>query len=263
MKKSITLMLLLAIAGSANARIVLKSEGRIYVCPKELNTSGKSIVYTQGDGEVTVYTPDFLVDKTFRVPVQEYQDGNVTEEATVKLTHMNVVPEDLWGFENYYKSSAYWIDGASSQEEMISKVQSEYGGNYIAFTDAMGNPACYRQNGSFKYPSIFGEQYPTEWYALIDGTVFEISTNSYFYTLGYDEASAVWTRTSEDISTYKSSSIIQLDIVCWEGRKDEYANEYILAVKAVLQEYDVSNLQTLIARINEQINQSVGENGHE
>ena len=40
-------------------------------------------------------------------------------------------------------------------------------------------------------------------------------------------------------------------------------NEYILAVKAVLQEYDVSNLQTLIARINEQINQSVGENGHE
>lgn len=45
--------------------------------------------------------------------------------------------------------------------------------------------------------------------------------------------------------------------------KDEYAEEYILAVNTVLQEYDVSNLQRLIARINEQINQSVGENGHE
>lgn len=45
--------------------------------------------------------------------------------------------------------------------------------------------------------------------------------------------------------------------------KDEYADEYILAVNAVLQEYDVSNLQVLIARINEQIEQFVGENGHE
>lgn len=45
--------------------------------------------------------------------------------------------------------------------------------------------------------------------------------------------------------------------------KDEYAGEYILAVNAVLQEYGIDNLYRLVDRINEQINQSVGENGHE
>lgn len=225
MKKSVTFMLLLAIAGSANAGIVLQSEKRIYVCPKELTTSGKSIVYTHGDGEVTVYTPDFLVDKTFKVPVQEYQTGSFEEEATVKLTHLNAVPTESWGETNY---DMYDRFPASSQEEMISELQSEYGGHYTAFTDPMGNPACYNQYTSydFKYQSIFGEQYPTEWYALIDGIVYRIYTYSDFYTPGYDEASAVWTRTSEDISTYEDTDLERF-IIKWEGRTREFDDIYI------------------------------------
>ncbi len=68
MKKHFTLMMLLAIAGSASAELVLKTTSKIRICPNVLTTSGKSIVYTEDNGVVTVYTPDFLVDKTFKIP---------------------------------------------------------------------------------------------------------------------------------------------------------------------------------------------------
>ena len=35
--------------------------------------------------------------------------------------------------------------------------------------------------------------------------------------------------------------------------KDEYADEYILAVNAVIQKYGINNLQRLIVDINERI----------
>ena len=196
MKKTITLMLLLAMAGSANADLVLKSERNIRFCPGVFTKSGESITYLYSDlkdkNDVTIYSPDFLVDKTFSPVLPEFQEGSFTEEATVILTGMNVVPEDQYGNKNY-SMSAQWE--ASSQEEMLNKL----GSLYTAFTDPMGNPACYPGYTSFKYSNIFGRQYPTSWYALIDGMVYNIYTYDAFYTLAYDEESAVWTRTSEDI----------------------------------------------------------------
>lgn len=160
MKKNLILVLL-AIAGSANAGLVLKTTGRTYVCPKGQTTSGKSIVYTVNNGEVTVYTPDFPVDKTFRIPTQEHRRVSFTEEAKVMATGVIAVPQNKQGIKNYRLD--YNGFNANSQEEMISKLQSESGGEFTAFTDAMGNPACSRKNATSAYflYSSFGEQYPT------------------------------------------------------------------------------------------------------
>lgn len=224
MKKHFTLMMLLAIAGSASAELVLKTTSKIRICPNVLTTSGKSIVYTYSNGEVTVYTPDFLVDKTFKIPKQEYQVGRITEETKVTLTGVNAVPESEWGVQNYY---TYYEFDASSQEEMISKLLSNYSWDtFTTFTDAMGNPACYRESASFKYSNIFGKQYPESWYALIDGKVYGVNTYDPFYSLAYDEASAVWTRTSEDIQTY-TSSLASMDLLYegMDGNIDGYLSQ--------------------------------------
>lgn len=224
MKKHFTLMMLLAIAGSASAELVLKTTSKIRICPNVLTTSGKSIVYTYSNGEVTVYTPDFLVDKTFKIPKQEYQVGRITEETKVTLTGVNAVPENEWGVQNYY---TYYEFDASSQEEMISKLLSNYSWDtFTTFTDAMGNPACYRESASFKYSNIFGKQYPESWYALIDGKVYGVNTYDPFYSLAYDEASAVWTRTSEDIQTY-TSSLASMDLLYegMDGNIDGYLSQ--------------------------------------
>lgn len=224
MKKKLTLMMLLAIAGSASAELVLKTTSEFRVCPNVLTTSGKSIVYTVSNDEVKVYTPDFLVDKTFKIPEQEYQVGRIMEETKVTLTGVNAVPENEWGVQNYY---TYYEFDASSQEEMISKLLSNYSWDtFTTFTDAMGNPACYRESASFKYSNIFGKQYPESWYALIDGKVYGVNTYDPFYSLAYNEASAVWTRTSEDIQTY-TSSLESMDLY-YEGMDYEaYEHGYL------------------------------------
>lgn len=231
MKKSITLMLLFVMAISANAGLVLQTKGSIYVCPKVFNTSGKSVVYSiNGDESVTIYTPDFLVDKTIIPPVQEYLSGSFTEEATVKATGVNVVPSIVY-YEGYVSNnySSYYQFEASSQEDMITKLkENNFYDTFTAFTDPMGNPACYNDSyASFKYENVFGKQYPTSWYALIDGKVYSISTYDDFYQLAYDEKSAVWTRTSENIETVNSSSI-KKTYVYFEGMdEDAYGDIYI------------------------------------
>ncbi len=134
------------------------------------------------------------------------------------------MPENEWGVQNYYTS--YEFD-ASSQEEMISKLLSNYNWDtFTPFTDAMGNPACYRENASFRYSNIFGKQYPESWYALIDGKVYGVNTYDPFYSLAYDEASAVWTRTSEDIQTY-TSSLGSMDLLYegMDGNIDGYLSQ--------------------------------------
>lgn len=232
MKKSITLMLLFVMAISANAGLMLQTKGSLYVCPKVFNTSGKSVVYSfNRDEGVTIYTPDFLVDKTIIPPVQEYLSGGFTEEATVKATGVNVVPSvvyyDDFVSNNYYSNLCF---DASSQEDMITKLNENYGNYYMftAFTDPLGNPACYSDSyASFKYANLFGKQYPEEWYALIDGGVYRIYTYDSFYQLAYDEKSAVWTRTSENIETVNSSSITKT-YVHFEGMdNDAYGSIYI------------------------------------
>ena len=208
MKKTLTFMLLLAIAGSASADLVKKVEGggdiEVSLCPGMLTTSGKTIVYTYNSstGEVTLYTPNLEVDRTFTMPRQEYTSRSFTEQTTVTPTGMNVVPTTYYGSNNY---SSYYLFSAGSQEDMISKLAAQYGYSYTAFTDPMGNPACYRNDGSFKYENMFGKQYPTEWFALIDGEVKRISTYNAFYTLAYDESTAVWEVTQEETNIYETS----------------------------------------------------------
>lgn len=227
MKKTISLVLLLAASSIANAELVLKGN-KLRVCPGVLTSSGKSVVFTVDngdDGEVTIYSPDFLVDKTFKLPALEYQGGSFEEEATVTPTGLEVVPETYYD-KNYYIYDQY-ID-ASSQEEMISRLTQYYDSEddiFIAFTDAMGNPACYSKYADFMYENIFGKQYPRKWYALIDGSVYEIYTRSGFYVITYDEESAVWTRTSEDIYTINPN----LDDVrmYFEGTHDDYSHIYV------------------------------------
>ena len=197
MKKTLTFMLLLAIAGSTSADLVKKVEGGsgyVSLCPGMFTTSGKTIVYTYNvnTGEVTLYTPDFEVDRTFTMPVQECTIRYFTEQTTVTPTGMNVVPTG-----NYY---SYTMFSADSQEDMINKL-AQYGYSCTVFTDPMGNFACYRNDGSFKYENLFGKQYPTEWFALIDGEVTRISTYDAFYTLAYDESTAVWEVTQEEAQT--------------------------------------------------------------
>ena len=197
MKKTLTFMLLLAIAGSTSADLVKKIEGGssyVSLCPGMFTTSGKTIVYTYNEntGEVTLYTPDFEVDRTFTMPVQECTIRYFTEQTTVTPTGMNVVPTG-----NYY---SYTMFSADSQEDMINKL-AQYGYSCTVFTDPMGNFACYRNDGSFKYENLFGKQYPTEWFALIDGEVTRISTYDAFYTLAYDESTAVWEVTQEEAQT--------------------------------------------------------------
>ena len=193
MKKTLTFMLLLAIAGSTSADLVKKVEGgndiQVSLCPGMFTTSGKTIVYTYSStGEVTLYTPDFEVDRTFAVP-EQYTSRGFTEKTTVTPTGMNVVPTG-----NYY---SYTMFSADSQEDMINKL-AQYRYSCTAFTDPMGNPACYLNDGTFKYENLFGKQYPTAWYALIDGEVKDIITNDAFYTLAYDESTAVWEVTQEE-----------------------------------------------------------------
>jgi len=213
-------MLLLSIAGSANADLVLKTKGRkkdFNVVPNALTTSSKTVFYTlslyggEGNGDVTVFSPDNgFAPKTFNIDEVKYQSGSYIEESVVTLTGVNIVPEDESGNKNYSASSLW---EASSQEEMINKL----GSSYVAFTDPMGNPSCYYNDywGSyFKYHNIFGKEYPTQWYALIDGMVYQIYTYASFYSLAYDEESAVWTRTSESIDTYTkgcASIVLYLD----------------------------------------------------
>ena len=119
MKKTLTFMLLLAIAGSTSADLVKKVEGGsgyVSLCPGMFTTSGKTIVYTYNvnTGEVTLYTPDFEVDRTFTMPVQECTIRYFTEQTTVTPTGMNVVPTG-----NYY---SYTMFSADSQKDMINKL---------------------------------------------------------------------------------------------------------------------------------------------
>lgn len=222
-------MLLLAMAGSTHAELVLKNTNRFSVVPNVFTTSGKTVFYSGGSetgdktgGEVIVYSPDDFTPKTFRIGVAEYQIGSYEEEAIVTLTGMNVFPESVDGRKNY---DAYSRWEASSQEEMIDKLGSSY---YVAFTDPMGNPACYYVWGSFMYKNIFGEQYPSSWYALIDGMVYQISTYNDFYSPAYDEESAVWTRTSEDIETYLRGCIYLT--LYLDGMVSNYGNDNFNAV---------------------------------
>lgn len=238
MKKFATLMLLLAIAGSAHADLVLKTEKRsekdLNVVPNALTTSGKTVFYTlslssgEGKGDVTVFSPDNgFAPKTFNIGEVEYQSGSYMEEAVVKPTGVNIVPQSQYGGKNYSMSSSVGSYGigtvsASSQEEMIDKLTSLKEQTFTAFTDYFGNPACYG-NTSFVLENLFGKQYPTSWYALIDGMIYSISTYSNFYTFAYDEESAVWTRTSESIDTYTNgceSIALYLDGV--EANDDNY-----------------------------------------
>lgn len=230
MKKFATLMLLLAIAGGAHADLVLKTEkgGKhdFNVVPNALTTSGKTVFYTlsissgEGNGDATVFSPDNgFAPKTFNIGEVEYQRGWYTEEAIVTLTGMNFVPEDERGYPNYSATSLW---EASSQEEMIDKLTSLKEQTFTAFTDYFGNPACYG-NTSFVLENLFGKQYPTSWYALIDGMIYSISTYSNSYTFAYDEESAVWTRTSESIDTYTNgcaSIVLYLDGI--EANEDNY-----------------------------------------
>ena len=219
MKKITTLMLLLALAGSAKADLVLKAKGSIDVCPGLFTTSGNSVVHSINDNVVTIYTSDFLVDKTFTCVKSEYQWGSVIEVATVTPTGLNIVPDNIYGSKNYYTS---YMFEASSGGEMINKMK-EYdpSGTLFLFTDPMGNFACYFYEGySFKYENLFGKKYPTSWYALIDGYVYCINTYDSFYTLAYNEESAVWTRISEDIET-RNDGILGFSIV-YEGEKESY-----------------------------------------
>ncbi len=229
MKKTITLMLLLVMAGSAHADLVLKTKGYLYVCPKVLTTSGKTIVYSRDNEGITIYTPDFFVDKTIKAPVQQYESGSFTEKATVTVTGMNVVPGTSYGLQNYsssYNYSSYGYLSASSQEEMIDWFENNrsYAKPYTAFTDPMGNPACYGTNTSWKLENMFGKQYPTSWYALIDGYVYSINVYDAFYTPSYDEASAVWTRTSEDIRLNEFKTM-RNTYFYFEGMGDQQGND--------------------------------------
>lgn len=201
MKRNIILMMLFAVASSMYADLVLRSDNSLRVVPSVCTTSGKSIVYSFNyyNGEITVYTPEFLVDKVIKTPILEYQSGYITETATVTPTGVDIVPEDAYGNLNYSMSS---YGEASSQDEMIQILRDNYYNPGDPFTDPMGNPACYSDYYSFFYPNLFGNNYPTRWYALIDGTIYRISTYNGFYSFTYNEEDAVWTRTSENIETY-------------------------------------------------------------
>ena len=240
MKKIASLMLLLAMASSANADLVLKTEeDSLRFCPGVFSTNGASIAYSiskisrgKVGGDITIYNQDFLVEKTFSSVTSEYQTVSFTEEATVIPTGVTVVPEDQYGNKNY-SMHARWE--ASSQEEMINKLKEEYSWyTFTEFTDVFGNPACYYENDfmsySFAYENIFEKKYPYSWYALIEGMVYEFSVSYYndnFYTLAYDEESAVWTRTSENIATYSNSPISSsFEIDCVEGRSVEITQAF-------------------------------------
>lgn len=201
MKKSITFMLLLIMAGSVSADLVLKAKGGIGGCPSMFTRSGQPIVFSVDNDVVTVYTQDFLVDRTFTVVTHEHQYGRVTETATVTPTGLNAVPETEYGNTNYSETREW---AASSQDDMVVKLKELFpNGTLIIFTDPMGNFACRNYDSdSFMYMDLFGKKYPTVWYALIDGYVYSIHTYDSFYALAYDEGSVVWTRTGEDITTY-------------------------------------------------------------
>lgn len=228
MKRNIILMMLFAVASSMYADIVLKSDKSIRIIPNTLTTSGKTIVYSYdySDGEITVYTPDFLVDKIIKVPHQEYQSGNFEETATVEATGVDIVPENIYGSKYYYTYS--WGE-ANSQDEMIQKLQDSYYNSATAFTDPLGNPACYIERyAQFMYESLFGKKYPQQWYALIDGTIYEIYTSREFYAITYNEDDAVWTRTSEDIGTYNVKfSSMRIYFEGQDSRKDVYLTQNI------------------------------------
>ena len=209
MKKTITLMMLFAMVSSANADLVLNTKGNLYVCPGMFTTDGKAIVYSmnRNDNTVTIYTPDFLVDKSFTPVNSGFQQGYVTDVATVTPTGVNVTPEGQY-WKNY---SIYVIfGGTNSQEEMINILKEQSpSSTLVLFTDPMGNFACYYyESTSYKYENLFGKKYPTSWYALVDGQVCSIETYDRFYTIAYNEESVVWTRTQEDLYSNEDEGII-------------------------------------------------------
>lgn len=242
MKKTITIMLLLMMAGSVSADLVLKEKRGLYVCPNVLTKSGKGVVYAfdYEKNEITIYSSDFFVDKTIRVPVQEYQSGSFTEEAIVTITGVNVVPETEYGSKNYSTYRFHVGFEAESQEDMINKLEEYvgYGYTFTAFTDPLGNPACYSEESSFYCESLFGKQYPERWYALIEGMIYEISTYSDFYTPVYNEESAVWTRTEETITTNKSSSVTYFYEIQYEGVSLKDGNSMLSVTQTLFNDDD-------------------------
>lgn len=226
MKKTITLMLLLAIAGSANADLVLqKMESSISVCPSLFSADGFSVAYScdYSTGDIIIYDQDFHVNKSFTCVTSECQSGNVTEEATVIPTGVKVATT-YYAFGNQYNNydtEPLWE--AHSQEEMVSKLNELYPNEtFTTFTDYFGNPACFNNSADFAFENFFGKKYPRKWYALIDGMAYIISTydqgmygNPGFYSsVTYDEESAVWIRTSENLSTSYgtvSSALFRID----------------------------------------------------
>ncbi len=220
MKRNIILVMLFVASSSLYAGIVLKSDQILGIVPSVCTASGESIVYEYNydNGEITIYTPEFMVDKIIKIPQQEYQSGYIEETATVTATGVNIVPEDAYGNLNYSMSS---YGEASSQDEMIQILRDNYFNVGDAFTDPMGNPACYSDYYSFFYPNLFGNNYPTSWYALIDGVIYGIYTDRSFYSIAYNEEDAVWTRISGDIEPHYTSWPSELRMI-YEGVEYEH-----------------------------------------
>lgn len=217
MKNTITFVMLFAMAVSMHADLVLKTKGFIEFCPSIFTISGTPVAYSFSENKATIYTSDFLVDRTFILVKSEYQYGSFTEQATVTPTGLIALPESSYDGKNY--SVNKWIV-ANSQEEMISKIKENYPSTtWFLFTDPMGNFACYNYDSySYKYENLFGKKYPTSWFALIDGYICSISTYDSFYTIAYDDENVEWTRTSEDITAFNENPY-DLDIImgCLEG----------------------------------------------
>ncbi len=223
MKRNLILVMLFVAASSLYAGIVLKSDKILEIVPSVCTTSGKSIVYEYNydNGEITVYTPEFMVDKIIKIPQFEYQSGSFTETATVSPTGVDIVPEDTYGNINYSVNSWSYLGEVSSQDEMIQILRDNYFYVGDAFTDPMGNPACYYDSYSFFYPDLFGNKYPTRWFALIDNGIYEYYAWSSFYEIAYNESDASWTRISGDIEPHYTSGPSGLRMI-YEGVEYEH-----------------------------------------
>lgn len=206
MKKILLSIALMVTVANVHADVVLKAPS-IKVCPKELTTSGKTITYTADDDKITVYTPDFLVDRTFTLPQNRASHGSYTEKGNVKVTGAKFKFDD---YKIFYDGSFVKTDiTATTRKELLEYLTTNYGSGYSAFTDPLGNPGCFLSYHS-EYESsydncylreLFGTKYPKSWYAIVDGSVYYYSYSDYYYPydLTYNESSAEWTRYNEQV----------------------------------------------------------------
>lgn len=171
MKKNLFAALLWVPCIYANAQVTLN--GHLYITPNAFTKDGKAIPisYNWETDDVKILDSNLAVTKQFTVANLGKYEKTYTETAIIEPT------EAVMEWSNQY--DVFLNDGsrpkASSVAELIQfcKDNISNSDNWVTFTDSEGRKGCCRIYDCFDHER-FGNSYPEEYYAIIEGSVWHI-----------------------------------------------------------------------------------------